>query len=372
MANNLDEIFKRLEDQPRLLIEAELKPLQGDRFQPTGFPDLGAATYKLADGTPMLLVESAQSMANRLEEVCWDKGKNEIVEPLKGLQHVVVDLGDGLITSSILEAHRLNSIYILSDKSLKDRLVGGMKEYENGTLELKSLASSVFRLDPCSVLHGVFFARKDISGGRARLQRLLSSFIEARMTTTAYSGGVKNETVDPSGVDAYARYASSGTTKEEKEAIKKALDAAKNIPFPRTEYTAEKIIAYFNLDLATLRGYGLKEEENKLLIALSLFKIASFLQGNLRLRTACHFDLKELKVTRPENLNLPSLKDLLADLKLKLPGLIKACNFGGTPIRLTAPRINKEALKKAREEQNKTKEGAGSSDEDKVEGGEQS
>lgn len=28
----------------RLLIEAELVPVQGSRFQPTGFPDLGAAT----------------------------------------------------------------------------------------------------------------------------------------------------------------------------------------------------------------------------------------------------------------------------------------------------------------------------------------
>jgi CRISPR-associated protein Csb1 len=31
-----------LKDAPRLLIEALLKPLQGSRFQPTGFPNLGA------------------------------------------------------------------------------------------------------------------------------------------------------------------------------------------------------------------------------------------------------------------------------------------------------------------------------------------
>ena len=65
--------FSPLEKAPRLLMEAELEPVQGTRFQPTGFPDLGAATYEGPDGTPMLLVESAQSMANRLESVCWDE-----------------------------------------------------------------------------------------------------------------------------------------------------------------------------------------------------------------------------------------------------------------------------------------------------------
>ena len=50
-----------LKDQPRLLFEARLKPLAGTRFQPTGFPDLGAAQYKLNDGTEMLLVFCANS-----------------------------------------------------------------------------------------------------------------------------------------------------------------------------------------------------------------------------------------------------------------------------------------------------------------------
>ena len=69
MPLNLDA----LATAPRLLMEAHLQPLQGTRFQPTGFPNLGAATYDGPSGERMLLVESAQSMANRLETVCWDK-----------------------------------------------------------------------------------------------------------------------------------------------------------------------------------------------------------------------------------------------------------------------------------------------------------
>ncbi len=49
---------------PRLKIVAELRPLAGTRFQPTGFPDLGAAIYPSpVDGTRLLLLESAQSMS---------------------------------------------------------------------------------------------------------------------------------------------------------------------------------------------------------------------------------------------------------------------------------------------------------------------
>ena len=65
--------FDALTKEPRLLLEAKLKPVQGDRFQPTGFADLGPARYTLPDGTEMLLVESAQSGANRMELACWDR-----------------------------------------------------------------------------------------------------------------------------------------------------------------------------------------------------------------------------------------------------------------------------------------------------------
>lgn len=48
-----------LDNTSRLLFEIPLKPLQGNRFQPTGFPSLGAATFQTASGAS-LLVESAR------------------------------------------------------------------------------------------------------------------------------------------------------------------------------------------------------------------------------------------------------------------------------------------------------------------------
>lgn len=292
-----------LASQPRLLLEVPLKPLQGSRFQPTGFPDLGAATYRHAD-TDMLLVESAQSMANRLEAVCWDEASDELVAPLKGLPYVKVAAAGEVTTNSILESHRINSPYILegADKSFFKTLQSELGAMEKGRVDLKLLAKVLLKYDVNALVHGVFLAKKELAGGRLRLPRMLSAFIEAEQTSVVASGGVKKDEVDPSG------------------------DAKKgfgHVPFHRDEYTAEKITAFFNLDIAQLRGYGLPKEAETLLLALSLFKIQKFLRDGLRLRTAC--DLEPAGATvikRPEGFTLPTLDAL----ENELPTLIKAAS----------------------------------------------
>lgn len=296
-----------LDAAPRLLIEARLKPVQGHRFQPTGFPNLGAATYKAPDGTDMLLVESAQSVANRLEAVCWDDVADDWVSPLKGLPvvKVVID-GKTSLTNSVIEAHRLNSPYILEgdDKSVFKFLEKELSDQAEGRVDIRKLAATLFKLDTNSILHGVFLAKKDLAGGRLRLPRALSGFIEAEGVRTASSGGVKNDSVNPSG------------------------DTSKgfgNVPFARDEYTAKTIVAYFNLDLSQIRAFGLRVEAERLLNAFALFKIRKFLVEGLRLRTACDLDLVTLDVIRPSGFAVPEL----ADLEAALPALIAAVAANG-------------------------------------------
>ena len=300
--------YEKLKDVPRLLLEAELKPLQGERFQPTGFADLGPARYTLADGTEMLLVESAQSVANRMELACWDEAEEDLIKELSGLPYLQVTLPDGRkYTNSVLESHRINSPYILEgeDKTIFDLLKKEAVGMETGPVKISLLAKLVLKYDVSAVIHGVFLAKKELAGGRLRMSRLLSGFVEARNIRNAESGGVKNDRVDP-----------SGDTKQ----------GFGNVPFHRTEFTAEKITAYFNLDLALLRGYGLGEKATNLLIALSLFKIRRFLSAGLRLRTACDLEAKgPLTVTKPLDFSLPSEEELLAECTR----LIELCSAEG-------------------------------------------
>jgi CRISPR-associated protein Csb1 len=297
----VDMDFQNLRGEPRLLLEASLKPLQGTRFQPTGFPDLGAATYTVADGTEMCLLESAQSTANRLESVCWDDAAGDVVQPLKGIPYILVKQDGQVLTNSLLESHRINSPYILEsrDKTFREKLTTELGALEKGPVNFKLVASVLLKYDANSLLHGVFLAKPDIAGGRVKMPRSLSGFVEARGISVAASGGVKFDRVDPTG------------------------DTAKgfgHVPFSRDEYTAESITAFFNLDLAQLRGYGLGQDVEDLLIALALFKIRRFLRDGLRLRTACDLELVgELRATRPHGVVPPGLDELEADL----PRLIK-------------------------------------------------
>ena len=309
MAEQLNQLFDMLAGATRLLIEAELKPLQGDRFQPTGFPDLGAATYKRADGTPMLLVESAQSMTNRLEAVCWDEPANQIITPLSSLPHILVDLGNGVTTSSVQEAHRLNSPYIINDENLKKAIKDEVGDPDNGPLDIRRLAHAVFRRDVGAVLHGVFLEKV---AGRLRLQRLLSSFIEAEGVAPVTSGGVKLDRVAPS---------VEGGAKE----------GYGNVPFSRTEFTARKLTAFFNFDLATMRGYGLGDAANRLLVALAVYKLLKVLDGGLRLRTACDLEADAITITRPANINLDA-QPILEEIEGAFPQLIAACGFGANSV----------------------------------------
>jgi CRISPR-associated protein Csb1 len=254
----------------------------------------------------MLLVESAQSMANRLETVCWDAVANDWIPSLKGLPLVTVHDKDGKhLTNSVIEAHRLNSPYILegTDKSFFQKLRTELDVAEKGVVDLRKLTAVLLKYDVNALLHGVFLAKKEIAGGRMRLPRALTAFIDAENISVAASGGVKNDSVNPSG------------------------DTAKgfgNVPFHREEFTGT-ITAFFNLDLVLIRGFGLGADVEAMLVAVALLKIQRFLRDGLRLRTACDLEVDgALVVQRPDNFMVPSL----SDIEKALPALIKAASGG--------------------------------------------
>lgn len=271
----------------RRLFEIQMQPTTGEIFQPTGFPFIGAAEFTApvrrngqVEWVPALLVESAQSMANRLEAVGWDDGSRSPVAALQGLPYVrVLGADGGFLTSSRLEAHRIASAFVREAdlggtpmiKVIKDRLgLGQDKPMSN-----RDVASAIFDLDPLCLLHGVFLSDKEWPG-QPRIARAITCTIEAFDVRPVHTGGVKKDHVRHS-------------TKEE---VGGSSEGYGSIPYSRIEYVAGSITARVSIDLAQIASYGLSEQATELLEAIAYWEVATLFGDPLRLRTACDLEAK--------------------------------------------------------------------------------
>jgi len=302
-------LLKSLDGAPRLLAEVSLHPIQGTRFQPTGFPDIGPATYQgfnqEGQKENMLLVESAQSMANRLEAVIWNEATQDLIPELQGLPYVrILDEEGKFLSCSVLEAHRLNSARIEKANSAEfhKTLAKEMDYQKDRPINMGKVYETILKYDPNSLIHGIFL---ESIAGRIRFPRVMTAFVEATQVERAASGGVKFDHLAP-----------------EKSEGQTAKEGFGNVPFHRDEFSG-LVTGYFNLDLAQIRGFRLPEEAQELLSALALLKMRLVLDNGLRLRTACDFDASEIKVTRPTSgeFSIPKTDELLG----VMPDLIGKC-----------------------------------------------
>ncbi len=313
----------------RQYVEVELRSVPSPRFQPTGFPDLGPAEFVAwdpgkGDGgewVPSLLVDSAQSMANRLEAVGWGPDDRPVSE-LAALPYVeVVAAADGThLTSSRVEAHRLASAFVLDA-----RLDGGTMKTDvlparlglspDRAIDYRQVASQVFRLDPLCLLHGVFFSQ--LAPKQPRVTRAVSSVIEALEVREAHSGGIKRDDVDPSS--------------KNKEQSQGAEAGYGNVPYHRVEYTARRIVLRWALDRRQLGSYGLSGEATDLLEAVAHWQLRRLLEDGLRLRAACEFEPVDDALVDRSGEAMPSS----AELADRIDDLVPRCQeLEGTDVPL--------------------------------------
>lgn len=291
----------------RQLIDVPLEPVSGSRFQPTGFPDIGAATFKRPQRSngelawsESLLLESAQSMANHLEAVGWPSWSTEPHEALAGLPYVrVVDADGTYLTSSRVEAHRLASAFVkdstLDGRDMKEVIKERLGLRDDVPLAPRAIARALMALDPLCLVHGVFFAESaKVWPGQPRIARAVTAFVEAFDVEPAISGGVKRDAVRHSIAEGAA-----GST-----------EGYGSIPFHRTEFTAGQIVASFCIDEAQLAAYGLGDAARELLGALARWEIRGLLDGGLRLRTACDLVPVEATIRDRAGNELASFDDL--------------------------------------------------------------
>lgn len=311
-----DSILDTLYDQDRVVITASLK-LEGSRFlQPTGFPDIDACIYRDQEGRRWCLVESEQSMSNRLEAVCM-KSPGVWVDDLKGLPLIVVkDKDDALLATNLTEPHRIASSYILDGKragagknmrALFEHKLGLQNGGDFWPLDKRAdLERLVFALDPAALLHGFQFVQWKFVG--LRQTRLIHARLEAELADDpeVHYGMVKWDAIEPE------------STREER-ANKGQSIAAKSRVVPKD------ITATFDIDVLGLKSLSLEENQKKFLLGLALWKIGAFLANkasfdprsrstgpSLRLRADCYLTCEDkIAWSGDSKTGTTSTKDLL-------------------------------------------------------------
>lgn len=301
-----DNLVDELLEQDRALISAELHLANGSFFQPTGFPDIGACIYTDGAGKRRCLVESEQSMANRLEAVCM-QAPGVWRPPMAGRLPVihVKDSRSRLLATNLTEAHRVASSYVLESavegttlqKKLEERLgLDGKTWPLDGR---NRLVQTVFALDPAAILHGFQFMQWKAVGLRAA--RLIHARLEA---TLAEDGEVHYGLLKVDGIEPDMSSAQKSN---------KGQSIASKV-----RYVPQVIQATFEIDVLSLRERSLVSASRedggdngsgnrvaqRFLLALALWKIHRFLtngpafdartgdtMGALRLRADCSLAL---------------------------------------------------------------------------------
>lgn len=287
-------------DCRRIFITAELEPSNGDpRIQPTGFPDIGPVLYPdPAEKNGLIcLIESEASMANRLEEVCFEplsKHEGVLKAAFQGLPYLRAEKAGEFKTASTLDGHRFASDFLAKGTADFGNGIKSLAEHIKETLGMAADGKTmpianvpnvfpfVLGLDTMSLIHGFQISNEQISFVGLRLARALSASII----------GLGCERISVPGI----KFNVGQVESESGQAI-----------FQKPRITAKKIEARFSIDVGLLTSLRLETPgENgapsqhqaarvKLLIAIALWKVAAFLDllnVELSLRTECKLRLK--------------------------------------------------------------------------------
>ena len=317
-----------------LIIKARFEPLgDQDRFQPAGFPEMGHVIYDAPrsdkDGKPLppekvCIVDSAASMANHLETVCFANATTGVLHSdLDNLPYVrcMTDLPAtagtvrrGMVVSSLTEGHRLASDYFL-DGTVDNTKFRDKLRSDFGIIEIKkdktyfvtpenwwSIYQTIFKFDPNSLVHGVLFAKEQI-----KISRVLTAHLEAFGAGRVGSAGVKFDRLGKT---------TSGQP-----------------IFSKDEETAQQIEATFLIDVGLVRSYGhagdgLSAAQKSLLLHLALWKIERMLATPFRFRSGCHLKCVSRAIGTEDSAYVISEGALKTDIATAIRG----CNFGETPV----------------------------------------
>jgi CRISPR-associated protein Csb1 len=288
----------------------ELKPLTDSVF-PAIFKDVGHSLWiNPVTGKQDLLIDSPNSLANRLESVLSISNTGKPIDLLEGISYCYLkDVTGKTIVTTLQLPHRIGSgpIALTKQDDFKKRLQADIKE--NG------LHAAVLRYDTLSLIFGTWLSR--IDGGHGKISKVITARIVGRNVTRVNVGGTKQEAspIKAMGISS----ANVDVSAFEGNNIKGSDIGIGTLPFQKYEFVAAKYELQISINWNLIDAYDLPEHCKAMLRSIVSLCVYELLSQQLYCRTNCSF-IPDGKFDCT-GLDLPSSKEVLA----ALPGQIKAC-----------------------------------------------
>jgi CRISPR-associated protein Csb1 len=256
-------------------------------FNPSIFPNVGRLIFRQQD-KDCLIMDSFASVSNMLEGTVQLPGTEAPI--FEGLPYIrMVDQAGAYRATSLTLPHRIASGYLLKNKSA---MLNGKKFGDGIKAEIiaNGLHKTLLKYCPMSLLHGVWFSQ--LEGGNYKISKSITGSLLAVDVKEAIVGGLSMDTVWKS--------AETLDLSDFSDSPKKASEAGVGmIPHSTTRYVCDRVVGSFQIGDLQIESYPIPPEGKRLLKALAVYEILSFIETVPMHRTDCNLQVTDVEINKP-------------------------------------------------------------------------
>ncbi len=291
-------------------LTVELRSLTDSIF-PATFKDVGHSVWiNPATGRQDILIDSPNSLANRLESALSISSTGQPIALLKGISYCCIkDVAGQSIATTLQLPHRIGSGPIALTKT------DNFKEQLQADIKTSGLHAAVFRYDALSLIFGTWLSR--INGGHGKIAKVITARIVGRDVTRINIGGTKQEAapIKAMGISS----ANVDVSTFEGKNSKGSDIGIGTLPFQKYEFVAAKYELQISINWNLIDAYSLPDRCKAMLKTIVSLSVYELLSQQLYCRTNCSFvPAEKFEIT---GLDLHSHEDVLGVLSDQ----IKAC-----------------------------------------------
>lgn len=313
-------------------------------FNPSIFHNVGRLQFRQA-GQPCLIMDSFASVSNMLEGTVQLPGKEKpIFEQLPYIR--MVDQTGTYRATSLTLPHRIASGYLLKNKNA---MLNGQRFGEGIKAEIlaNGLYTTLLKYCPMSLLHGVWFSQ--LQEGNYKVSKSITGLLIAVNVDEAFVGGVSRDSV----------WKSAETLDlNDFDNVKKAAEAGVGmILHTTTRYVCDRVRGSFQISDLQMESYPIPDEGKRLLKALAVYEILSFIETVPMHRTDCILTPIEVEINKPLTVGEIDVKKAI-EAKTAVEKALDDCKklgIIGTVQEVTVTLKEKSEPKKSNEKPDKNK-----------------